>query len=521
MRYIFQRGLFGGKIVDEKGKAIELNRREIKAKSSGDGFVFESKTSRSQELKMLEQEGKTLFRGVAFDKTGCLVDIQTGKITEPFIDYNRGFMATLDGKLKTVDEKLNVKDTGYMAVTGPSRYADHDVLHSIYDINLHGSAVVAKDASGKFGMLKEGKVICPFVFDSQEIDIEMVFEAEDGRQIISFACDGKEVVVDNDGKIIEDKSFVGSYQSIGGTKNQERFVVYDKENDKSTIYNFDVESGNLEKTTMLNGQVVYSFENVDGEIVYQSKIKNKMGVVSKDGKTIVEHKYDGIELIRMASADDVLLCTKQKTGKKDVHGYDATKKGVYSMGKQKEIVAPEYDEIDFDVSGVGADGFMKFFVSDGNYWGVVNEKGKVEVPFEYKHSTSYRVRTFRRQKDGNGNYDYNRSMIDEFEIRDKNDKKCYINISQPNIIASAQEMKDVEAYYTELAESVKRDRERKASMQAKQQAEEKRRAEAERRAQREEDSTIAAIGATILTGSPVAGMIVKGMMDDDDGPSIN
>ena len=134
MRYIFKKGLFGGKIVDEKGKAIELNRKEIKAKSSGDGFVFESKTSRSQELKMLEQEGETLFRGVAFDKTGCLVDVQTGKITEPFIDYYRGYMATLDGKLKTVDKKLNVKDTGYMAVTESNNVRPNSV--SFYMRNL-------------------------------------------------------------------------------------------------------------------------------------------------------------------------------------------------------------------------------------------------------------------------------------------------------------------------------------------------------------------------------------------------
>jgi len=522
MRYIFKKGLFGGKIVDEKGKAIELNRKEIKAKSSGDGFVFESKTSRSQELKMLEQEGETLFRGVAFDKTGCLVDVQTGKITEPFIDYYRGYMATLDGKLKTVDKKLNVKDTGYMAVTGSSRYADHDVLHSVYDIYLHGDAVVAKDVSGKFGVLKEGKVICPFVFDSQEIRVQRVFEAEDGRQTISFSCDGREVLVDNDGKVIEDRPMAKEgYQSIFSEKENEQFVLYDQENDKSVIYKHDRIKGTVEKFAELDGRVLRGFKNVDGETVYISTINDKEGVVSKDGETLVNHQYDYIGLSGMNGSKDVLLCVENKTGENNIYGRDATQKGVYSMGKQKEIVAPKYSEIDFEESGIGADGLMKFFVNNGEYWGVVDEKGKVDVPFEYVHSTLYRVHTYRYQRNSDGDYDYGKSKVEELEIEDKNGNKCYLNISQPNIIASAQEMKDVEAYYTELAESVKRDRAKKASMQAKQQAEEKRRVEAEYRAQKEEDSTIAAIGATILTGSPIAGMIVKGMMDDDDGPSMD
>ena len=521
MKYTFKKKLFGGKLVDEKGKELEFNKKELKVKASGDGFVFDGKTSgRTQELKTVEMFGGTRYRGEAFDKTSCLVDVSSGKITEPFIDYKGCFIATVGGRLKTYDDKLNVKDTGYLAITKPSRYSNHDVLPYIHSYDIDEDIMIAKDAFGKFGVVSAEGVLCPFVFDSDEIEVARVFKAKNGNRLISFTCKGREVMVDGKGKTQEDRQFIGKYDSVYSDDKQEHYSVYDKKNNQSKIYKHNKLNGKLEEIATLEGRAAYGFESINGEVVYESKVGDKWGVVDKDDKEIVKHEYDSIERVRdMKVGGDVLLCVEHKTGKKDIHGRDATKKGVYSLSQGKEIVSPEYDEIDFEQSGIGAEGLMKFFAKKDRLWGVVNEKNQVEVDFNYKHSTHYKVTTYRRPKREDGSYSYMTGMIPELEIEDKDGNQCYFNIGQKNIIATKEEMEDIAEYHQELEESVARDRKRKADREAKAKAEKAKRDAEYRRAEREERSTAAAIGTTILTGSPIAGMIVKGMMDDD-GPSM-
>jgi hypothetical protein len=163
---------------------------------------------------------------------------------------------------------------------------------------------------------------------------------------------------------------------------------------------------------------------------------------------------------------------------------------------------------------------LKFFAEKEGYWGVVNDKNKVEVNFEYRHTPYSTFTTYRRQKREDGSYDYHTSMISELEIEDKDGNKRYFNIGQKNIIATEEEMEDIADYDNELRKSAARDKAKKEARLAKEKADKEKRAADERRAEREERSTAAAIGATILTGSPIAGMIVKGLMDDD-GPSMN
>ena len=507
MAYTYRKKLFGGKLVDEKGQELEFNKKELKVKAFGDGFVFDTKEGgRTQELRSVEMFGGRRYRGEGFDKTGCLVDVATGKFTEPFIDYNGGFIATLGGRLKTVDNELNVKDTGYLAITKPSRYANHDVLPYIDDRGLEDEAMIAKTADGKFGVVTAKGVICPFVYDSDEIEIEKVFSAKNGHKMISFTCKGRELLVDETGK---------THDSIYRDQGQEQFSVYDKKNNKSTIYKHNRLNGKLEQVAVLDGKATYAFESVNGDIVYQSKVDDKWGIVDKDGKEVVKHQYDSISLTRMSVKDDVLLCVGHETGGRDIHGRNATKKGIYSLAKGKEIVAPEYDNFDFNQSGIGENGLVKFFAQRDRYWGVVNEKNKVEVDFEYRHTPSITTTTYRRKKRDDGSYDYHSRMISELEIEDKDGNTRYFNIGQKNIIATEEEMEDIEAYHKGLRESVARDRAEKEERIAREKADKEKRAADNRRAEREERSTAAAIGATILTGSPIAGMIVKGLMDDD------
>lgn len=523
MRYTYKKKLFGGKLLDEQGRELEFNKKELRLKTSGDGFVFDGKKEgKTQELIAMTPVEGSLYRGEAFDRTGCLVDVESGKVTEPFLDYSRGFIASVNGKLKTVDKNLKVKDTGYTAVTTPSRYANHEVLSTLSIRNFGNEYAIAQNKEGKFGVVSKKGVVCPFVFDSPEIQVLESFQSLNDLRTVIFTCKGREVVANHQGELVADRPYIGEYDQVyhGYDNHHRHYAVYDKKANKTILHDYNNINGEIEPFAEVDGRVTDSYSRDINTIAYKNKRNDKFGLVDKDGNVLLEHKYDSISEPRMKVDGDIVLKLGVSTGKKDERGATVWKETLYSMAKAKEIKIPEVDEIDYELSGTGHDGLLKFFAKKNGYWGVVNENGKVEVDFNYRHSTSYKYFTYRRPKREDGSYDYFGGLIEELRLEDKDGNECYFNIGEKNIIASEEEMEDVAAYDNALAESAARDRKRKADREAKAKAEKAKREAEDRRAEREEQSTAAAIGATLLTGSPIAGMIVKGMMDDD-GPSMD
>lgn len=518
MVYTYKKSFLGGKFVERyssEERFIDLKGSKLKIKSVDNGFILSNKTSKTPVLTSLRNYKGQVYEGEAVDNSRNLANFQAGQISEGYVARRSGIVVTADKRIKLIKEDtLDLADTGLEAILGKPSYDGTPDIECMLG-RESGWFIIGKNAAGKYGAIDEsGKVICPFQFDSPDIKLnhEFVSEKED-HILLSFVHKGTELIVDRQGNIITEQQFVGPYQSIRYDKERgELLSVYNKKTNKSSVVKFNFKTGKLEPVTTLEGQAISTaFKDKDGSMLYETKRNTGVGIVREDDSVVVPHNFYKLSTISTYNLKENLLEVSVDTGKKGAWDKPIIHIGIYSMDRGTMLVQPAYDEFHYssETFGVAHDGLLKVAAKKDGYWGVVNENGQTEVPHEYIMDNRI---TSRRVYSEEG---YSRGSVSERAMRCKDGSEAYLNVTEPNIIASPEEVAAVKAYHASLAASAERDRQEKAAKEAAVKAEKE---AAAKQSAYDEETTKMAIGASILTGSPVAGMIVKAIRDEN-GPS--
>jgi len=504
--YTLQKKLFSKNLVDNYGRKLELKNTAFKLKEAEGGFVLSASFVKTPVLKSVEVESGNRCICETADGKKIILDLETAKMSVPFThsSYDRYGSRILVGEnnaLTLLDAGLNCKDLGYFGVLETNSF-NKLALKQASTYN-YCWLTYAKDKNGKYGILNQnGNVIVPFEFEIPDITLEktIISNVTHRTELFIFKCGDRQIVVNTSGQVLRD----GNKTECTELYNDEKtgYSFYDAKTDTSAIYEFNHETLAFDQVTTLDGNAKYlNAKTSNGSRLYATKKDGKFAVVDANGNTIIPREFDYIKKVDVkgnSSKRDILFATQIGTGKKDAWGNEIMKSGVYSYNNQKQLLPAKY-EIAFDLSYWGKNDNYRFLASDGEYWGVVDDKGEVIVDFEYKlPTTKFHV------SDGRNSY---------LKLKDKNDNEVYIKDGSLTL-ATAEDIKNIEEHGRHLQASAEQDKQRKLAQQQREEAERTRAAQA---AAKEEKATNAAIVAGILTESPIVGMMVYDhIMENED-----
>ena len=324
---------------------------------------------------------------------------------------------------------------------------------------------VVSDASGKFGVIDENfHVIIPFTYDKNfsfrnlnftnpEVEIAQFDDQTD------FYFRGEKILstpTKRSSDIVE--------------KGKNLFYVYEGDNTR-TFY--QLENG--------RAKMVGTFKE---DIVDACTVNGKVIVVGKDGvwelgkgnKKIFEGKIT--DLFRN---EDEYFAVIENNGKK----------GLYSLSQNKVVVEPEYDEIDKEYSSAKTGKFLvSKRVDNATVWGVVDQQGNEVVPIEYTRPlvTTVDVRRVNGRPE-------NALWVSKKDENGKN-KEYLLCIHADDVITERKPV-NYQAY-SDKKDSSHENASPRGTLKS------------------DEEKWGIALGASILFGSPIAGVIAMNMMNDEE-----
>ena len=245
------------------------------------------------------------------------------------------------------------KKTGYLD------YVGKEVLPAIYDeVNgyLGRTKYMILIQNGKFGVADANlKLFIPCEYDS--------LQAEEWKKYIVVKKNNLYGLLDTAGRIAHPIQ----YEYIENLENDNYSnlprIMMAKRNKKWGIID----------TT---GRAIVPFEYDNMKFNYENKEaivskKEKWGVIKNNGQIIVPFKYDEMGTIYQ----DIPLMGIKKKGKWG-----------YLDRKGKEAILPQYQDAASFSGVLSEDGISSNFyarVKKGKYWGVIDERGKTIIPFQF------------------------------------------------------------------------------------------------------------------------------------------
>lgn len=455
---------------------------KIKANPEG-GFVFTKggKAVTAPLTKMYTDDSNITAYTQSEHRVG--INLELGHITPEYITSDAGHIVATDGKIYAVSPSLATTFTGHTACLKQGHYGGE------YPITLgnSNSVYVCKVDDNTYELRTRGlELALDTTFDSPDIE-RTHYDSEKNGYVSIYSHKDTQYLTDSTGRVL--KTFPASLEPNriavwGNDPDHIHISLYDKESNTTTIVIYNPESKDIRELTLPNR--VWNAYYVNDTVLFSSRDQKDMaGVVDSTGREVIPHKYAGIafEQLKISPSSGWDIKRDYVFG---VETHDK-KHGVYALDG-KQLVASMYDEISYDNSGKMPDGLYKFFAEQNGYCGVINSKGKVEVPFEYKHSMCGGYYT--RQSDG----------VERLRISDKEDNTAYFNIFADNIIATPAEVKLVKAYESSLRSSSRQTRTRTVEKTVSKYSE-------------DEVAGIGLLGA-LVSGSPIGGMIAAGIASD-------
>ena len=501
--YVYKKGLLGGKLVNSQGQ--ELKMKGLKVKQTANGFVVSNKQGmQTPEIQQLTSEGPTVFEGVAKDGLKVLVDSSNASISEQYIERGGKIIITPDKKIKEIDRKLQSKDTGYTAVL--KEEVDRDKSAKSMYIYSKYRLFVAQDKNGKFGLIEAETLenACPCVFDSPEIEHNATFRAtEKNNNLYSFSSGGLEVIVKDDGEMVQQKPFVAKYKEVGTTPDGIKYACFDEKTNTSKIYNFSQATYELTEDITLTGEASgIVCRDQEDKPIYRTTNNGKVGATNTANQEVVPHDYDWVSQMIIDNTNYGIV-EVSRNYKKPNNPYSQKYVGVYSIAHGAEIVPTEFEKIDDYYSTLAKNGKLRFFATKDNRVGVINSQGEVELDFKY---TTSNVSTQRYVYENGKVVD----RVNALEIRDEKGNKEYLNLKEDRIMATGEEKKGVYEYEAELRQNSSEYYEKKSKEQAK-----KSQKESEPKYS-EGEKFMASVAASVVMESPIAGMIVNELMEEEN-----
>lgn len=382
------------------------------------------------------------------------VNFENGEISPAFSGITGNLCVDSDGKV------FRLEDDGK---TTYSKYTQSPDKEAVSFLN---QAVVV-DENGKRGVIDEKfNVIIPFDYDQRITFMNLNFtnpsvEYAKTDNHTDFFFRGK--------KILSTPTKRSNYISEA---DKNLFYVFE-DDDTRAFYKFEGESVN--KVGTLKEDVIDA-KIVDGNVMVVSK--SGVWQLGSDSKKVYDCK--AVDFFKNDNKYYVIFEENKN-------------KGVYSLSEGKVVVKPQYDEIDKEYSS-GKTG--KFLVSkrvdNKSVWGVVNEQGTEVVPFEY---TRPALTTLEMRK-VNGRYEH-ALWVSKEEKGGKN--KDYLLCAAADDVIT--ERKAPVVYQS-------KDSGKDSQSQSK--------SSSHGKLKSEEEKFGIALGASVLFGSPIAGVIAMSMMNDEE-----
>lgn len=481
MHYTVKKSLFGKKLVDYKNNVFKLKNSSYKIKFDKDNsFKFYqngkaitpalkefSTDDESRALKAKTTNGEYIF-----------IDPELCNVSPVFIYKSNDIIVDKNDDILILNT-FNYKTTslGYKIAESQNP-----------DVMLLSNELFAKNNNGKFGTVSLstktlGQVACPFVFDSPNITYNK--DRTFGSNTITTYNTDTDFIMLNTNKdiIMQDK-----IENLPKSINRNFFSCYNNETDKSTVYAYDMKSDSLQEFGTYNGNVIDAINNNSSCVITKDKNNNYV-VLDKNNQVVFQGQYDNVkfETIRENHRTPVDVVILEKDGKY----------GVF-VPETKQVIQPNYYEIDLVCSGKTKEGEYKFFAKDLLRWGVVNANNQTELPFVYTHYQT------------NRQYATNPNGLNVLEIRDFKGNVYYFDICEKGLFVN-DELKQVLEAEKEKFEKIHRESAIKA---ARELAGTDRSSSKKQSTFTEDDRMIAMAGATLLAKNPAAGLIVNELMKE-------
>ena len=269
---------------------------------------------------------------------------------------------------------------------------------------------------------------------------------------------------------------------------------YDPTTNTSKLYRVNDRTGKKVFLKEYKGKVYkIKKEGLNTYIVVKDK-NGKYGVIDHSGKVVVDFAFDDISFAKIPGAKKSVLRVSKKY-----------KEGIVTL-KGQEVLPCEYDSIDLTQSKYSA-GKCKFFVQkrdDRPYntfenWGVVDERGRVLLDFNYQHNGENGVHSYKRVKE------FGKPLQKYLLVTDCSTRHCvYFNIEDKDFIASPQTRQKMDEFDKKV--------ERKAQKLADSYDYDLSPAKVEKM---DEDTRHAiSFAVAVATGSPLAGLMANEILKD-------
>lgn len=469
MEYTVKKSFWGKSIVDRSGEKYKLKNSAFKIKIDKDNtFKFYHNgiavTSSIVEFSLANREN--IVYAKTTDGAHLYIDTELGNVSPEFVHRDNNIIIDKDHNIVFMDDRYNATPTGYKTATNNNPSHLEDIYNNVYAVNNEG----------KYGAIctETGKVKCPFIFDKpiERYNIETMYN--NGGPVYTFSNDTTFALVNVNGEVILSGDIKDMPTKVS-RKNY--FVCTNKENNTSVLYDFDVKTKSLVSLGTHKGDV-RSFERIENKYYIISYDENKKAnLCNEKGEHYLDAgKYDKI-YFKEVTGD-------RRSSKRNVEIIVLEKDGLigFYIPETNQLIEPQFKEFDHEFSGRAADGSYRFFAENKDYlWGVVDGNNNELLPFNYKHSTSYRSCYGSKS----GNY--------LLEVKEKEGETKLLGVFEEQMINE----KPKPDYSHSKEEKTK---------SSKTPEKQPRYTEDERYA--------AAIGASILMGSPIAGLIVNELMKD-------
>ena len=486
--YVIKKSLFKKSLVnseDEQESFRLYDYSNFKLKYVKDGFVFYKNKQPASPVftEVYRERLSSIAKIYTPNDTFCYVDLENDKVSIEIADYKHNIVMDKDGNFHLLDNKTyDTTPLGY-------KYDGSRIAGGMY-----ADTVFVKDENGKYGAInsKTGKLMCPFIFDEPNFESGQKY-FDDNNHVYSFYDDKQFILVNDRNEIILEGS--KDQMPTSPTYNYSPlYTIYNEKSNTTEAYLYNKQEQTISKLGTYADKLLDIDTFGNKQVLLSINKDKKYSILDLKGKPVLNDTFDSI--------DEESLDFNRNTSK---HIYTLEKDGkvgVFDPATNKMICPIKYQEIDFRNSGVTPSGECRLFVQDPetNLWGVVNDKGQVLVPFEYK--TAYtRYHTRKRTEKGDS--------VWVMKIKHKDGEETYINILDENIIATDKEIQGIK-------EDNERSRIRSEQEKAEKEARKKAEAESKKSSPRytEEQRFGAAVAASIVMGSPIAGLIVNEMMKD-------
>ena len=452
-------GRFIKKIKDENGQTKNFNKAKFyffKAENPNDiDFEIEIDGKRTPRITAVNRKFELYSQDQAmFEVKGqhqyVNINFENGEISPAF----KGLVGSLceDSQGKIFRLELDGKTTYSSWTASPEK---------ITSSSLKLAEVVDED--GKIGVIDEKfNVVIPFDHDKK-----FYFE--------KLNYSSPEVIVAKSNK-----------QTDFYAKGEKIFSIPRKINkigevDKNLFY---IPEGKTKKDFYRIGETkVKKIGSIQDEIITANTIDGKLMVLGKSGVWALGKESEKIfngKIVDCFKNDGQYFATFEENGKK----------GLYSLTKREVVLEPNYNEIDKTYSSAKTGKFLTSKMIDNKtLWGVVNEKGKEVVPFEYSKGIYGNVVE-------NVNVNGKKELAVPF-TRKNDDKKYLICPKADDIVSEEQQTHQ----YSSNEDKKHSDYEF---------------AHTNGNLKSEDEKLSIAIGASLLFESPIAGIVAMSMMEDEN-----